>query len=120
MYSAYVLTEESKLILTDWLFNNNKILKDTMFLHHCTIEFGKPVRNPEFLNIEDELDIIGYAEDEFASAFIVGPCLSKNKIPHITISCAAGIKPFYSNKMLESAPIENISLKIKAIISNEQ
>jgi hypothetical protein len=49
------------------------------------------------------LKIIGQAYDEKCFAVLVENAKSKNKFPHITISCAEGIAPVYANELLEKA-----------------
>lgn len=56
------------------------------------------------------IKVVGYAEDEKAQAILVEfPHVDltkfeiKNKLLHITISCADGVSPAYSNELLEKA-----------------
>ncbi len=98
LYSSYELLPESKRILEEWLAENKKIIKDTKYLHHCTIEYGQDSYIPDvIIDRVSDLIILGYIEDESCSAFIVDACLSRNNCPHITISCKEDIGPVYSN-----------------------
>ncbi len=82
-----------------------------VFAHHST-NWYKPVSS-EGLEIgkKNTLKIIGQASDQKGFAVLVENAKSKNKFPHITISCAEGIAPVYSNELLEKAS-ENGSLEM--------
>ena len=51
-----------------------------------------------------EIEVVGYAEDERGSAVTIRlpPGLKRlsQRDPHVTISTANGVKPFYSNKLI--------------------
>lgn len=74
-----------------------------VFAHHST-NWYKPT-SLEGLEIGKKslLKIIGQAYDQKGFAVLVENPKSKNKFPHITISCAEGIPPVYSNELLEKA-----------------
>lgn len=74
-----------------------------VFAHHST-NWYKP-SSVEGLEIGKKslLKIIGQAYDQKGFALLVENTKSKNKFPHITISCAENITPFYSNELLEKA-----------------
>lgn len=74
-----------------------------VFAHHST-NWYKPtsVENLEIGN-KSLLKIIGQAYDENGFAVLVENTKSKNKFPHITISCAISVAPAYSNELLEKA-----------------
>ncbi len=71
--------------------------------HHSTIAF-KP-QNIDDIDVGAEfgLRIIGRVSDEKGDALLVESPKSKNKHPHITVSCAQGVSPVYSNEMIEKA-----------------
>ena len=50
-----------------------------------------------------KLKIIGRAYDEKGDALLVEDIKSENKYPHITLSCAEGVKPVYSHELIERA-----------------
>lgn len=52
------------------------------------------------------MKIIGQAYDQKGFAVLVENAKSKNKFPRITISCAEGVAPVYSNELLEKASKE--------------
>ena len=82
-----------------------------VFAHHST-NWHKPI-NVDGLEIgrQSKLKIIGQAYDQNSFALFVENAKSKNKYPHITISCAEHIQPVYSNELLEKAS-ENGSLEL--------
>ena len=82
-----------------------------VFAHHST-NWYKP-SSLEGLEIgkKSSLKIIGQAYDQKGFEVLVENAKSKNKFPHITISCAEGIAPVYSNELLEKAS-ENGSLEM--------
>jgi len=53
------------------------------------------------------MKIIGRAYDEKGDALLVENPKSKNKYPHITLSCAEGVSPVYSNELFEKASVLN-------------
>ncbi len=89
--------------------NPEKLLKmfpakhSKVFAHHST-NWYKPT-SIEGLEIGKKslLKIIGQAYDQKGFAVLVENIKSKNKFPHITISCAEGVPPVYSNELLERA-----------------
>jgi hypothetical protein len=60
---------------------------------------------------KSKLKIVGRAYDHKGDALFVKNPKSKNKYPHITISCAKKVLPVYSNELLEKASKEG-SLKL--------
>lgn len=74
-----------------------------VFAHHST-NYYKP-NSVEGLEIGKRslLKIIGRASDQNGFALLVENTKSKNKFPHITISCAEDVAPVYSNELLEKA-----------------
>lgn len=74
-----------------------------IFAHHST-NWYKP-SSLEGLEIGKKiiLKIIGQAYDKKGFAVLVENTKSKNKFPHITISCADDIAPVYLNKLFEKA-----------------
>lgn len=81
-----------------------------LFYHHSTNEFN-PKGVPE-LGKETSLKITGRLTTDKVDVLLVENPGSKNKYPHITLSTAEGVKPFESNKEIESnlskiVPIED-------------
>lgn len=77
-----------------------------VFAHHST-NWYKP-SSLEGLEVgkKSTLKIIGQASDEKGFAVLVENAKSKNKFPHITISCAEDVAPVYSNELLEKVSKE--------------
>ena len=99
-YLAVVLTPESRTELLQQVPAKHA----NVFAHHLTIAF-KPDESvySKYANLVGEttkMTITGEASDEQGQAVLVeGP--SENPNPHITISCAPGVKPAYSNTLLQ-------------------
>lgn len=81
---------------------------ENVFAHHCTIKY-KPDNGTEDIEVGSQqyIKIIGRASDEKGDVLLVENKKSKNKFPHITLSCAPEVKPFYSNELLEKAHQNN-------------
>ncbi len=60
-----------------------------------------------------DLEVVGWASDEFGQAVVVRGCESDNEHPHITVACDLGTKPFYSNELLSRGfePIDGPTLR---------
>ena len=78
-----------------------------IFAHHSTIAF-KP-KNVDGIEIgrKSLMKIIGRAYDEKGDALLVENPISENEYPHITLSCADNVPPFYSNELLKKASENN-------------
>lgn len=74
------------------------------YYHHSTIEFKpKDISNLDFGNYTPT-KIIGRITTDKIDALLIENPKSKNKYPHITLSTAAGVKPFESNAAFENNP----------------
>ncbi|KKU50008.1 MAG: hypothetical protein A3H69_03020 [Candidatus Sungbacteria bacterium RIFCSPLOWO2_02_FULL_47_9] len=117
-YLAAVLDEESKALLRAQFPPKHS----QEFYHHMTIAFRPSKEQYEKyagnLDGELELNIVGYAEDDRGQAVIVETPLSENSDPHITLSCAKGTSPVYSNELIKNAKaagtVKPVNLKIRA------
>lgn len=114
-YYGIFLSPESHEELLNWW--NNTVRKPLLmkpFAHHMTIKFkpsDEDVANySSMIGQNFELKVVGYAEDEKGQAVLVEPqgISSTNSNPHITISCADGVTPVYSNELLSlgSQPVD--------------
>lgn len=74
-----------------------------VFAHHSTIAFKPPTLDGVEVGKETPLNIIGRVSDEKGDALLVENLKSNNGHPHITLSCAEGVSPVYSNEMIEKA-----------------
>jgi len=97
IYNAIVLTDES----VQKLKKDFPPLHPNEFYHHVTLNFGKK-QFPENLGEEVTFRVVGHAYDEKGQAVVVTDISSDNEVPHITLSCADGVKPVYSNELVKS------------------
>jgi len=116
LYWAVLLNSDSKAGVLD-LFPPKH---GCIYGEHITLVFGPTTEQNKFfidkLGFEVEVNTIAYAEDDYGQAVAVDCPLSYNSIPHITISCATGVKPYYSNSILNKA-VKCDSLKIVGKVS---
>lgn len=84
---------------------------------HVTVSFRPSHEEVEIYPIGErvELEVVGVASDEKCQAILVSGVTSKNKHPHITISTAAGIKPVYSNELLDRGFSEVSGLRLEGV-----
>jgi hypothetical protein len=98
IYNALLLTPESQAVIKRKFPGKHP----NYYGEHITLEFA-----PKFMpdNVGDEIivDVIGHSFDISGEALVVSlnTMRSANDVPHITISTANGIKPYYSNKLLQ-------------------
>ncbi len=96
VYNAIVLTDDSVKLLKEWF----PPIHQNEYYHHMTINFGVK-KFPDNLGEIVSFRVIGENHDDKGQAVVVDS-ESDNPIPHITLSCADGVKPVYSNKLLEN------------------
>lgn len=77
-----------------------------VFAHHSTIAFKPGSLAGIELGKKQTIKILGRAFDEKGDALLVENPKSKNEHPHITLSCAEGVSPVYSNELLKQAVTE--------------
>lgn len=123
LYSAVVLTEESRSKLLEKFYDSLDIPEDIqLFAHHMTIIFGKelPEHLKQDLNKQVELYTTHVGISDTNLAVKVEGYYSTNKIPHITVSVKNGGKPVMSNDIENWVEMERIELKgiVKEIIRN--
>ncbi len=73
--------------------------------HHSTIAFRPGSLDGIDVGAEGKIAVIGRVHDEKGDALLVHNPKSTNKFPHITLSCAEGVRPVYSNEMIERAAL---------------
>ncbi len=117
IYIGAFLTNEAREKLLCFWRNTFGPLHQKAFAHHCTIAFRptpEQLTDPS-IGHAGHVTIISAVADLKAQAVGVIGATSNNEYPHITISCAEGISPVYSNKLMAFAtPIENgITLQTK-------
>ncbi len=79
---------------------------EVKYAHHSTIEFKPLTLEKIELGKKNKIKILGRVFDDKCDVLLVENPKSKNKFPHITLSCASGVSPVYSNKLLEEASKE--------------
>lgn len=107
---------ELKKIIREELTAGARIAPDwKVIAHHVTVLFGKDAKvwatnNPQEIGKEYTINVAGLACDEQACAVEVEIPLElpqdlqdalSQKIPHITVAVAPGVKPVYSNELLQ-------------------
>ncbi len=78
------------------------------YAHHITMAFKPSVEQAQSLAVwcgkPMNFTVVGEASDERGQVVAVSGVESNNAMPHITISCADGTKPVYSNELLANTP----------------
>jgi hypothetical protein len=93
----------------EFVLNKEELLKKfppkhkKVFGHHSTIAFKPQSLEGIEVGKKSLMKIIGRAFDEKGDALLVENEKSNNENPHITLSCADGISPVYSNELLKKA-----------------
>lgn len=74
-----------------------------VFAHHSTISFRPSGLEGIDIGRESSMKITARVFDEKGDALLVENSKSSFKYPHITLSCAAGVPPVYSNELIDKA-----------------
>jgi Fungal tRNA ligase phosphodiesterase domain. len=74
-----------------------------VFAHHSTIAFKPNDLAGIEVGKESSLKVVARVYDEKGDALLVENSKSKNQYPHITLSCAEGVSPVYSNELIKKA-----------------
>ncbi|WP_394222689.1 hypothetical protein [Alteromonas gracilis] len=115
-YSCYLVKSEQIKRIALPVHSNH-------FMHHITVDFGIP-NDSRLPPRPNNVQVIGVASDNKAQALVVavdGKTERKDgKLFHVTVSTADNVKPFYSNRLLESGytPTNPISLDVEPSIVN--
>ncbi len=96
----------------DFLIKTFRPIHSIVYGHHSTISFKPDELNDIEPGKKYKIKILGRVYDEKGDVLLVENKRSKNKFPHITLSCAEGVDPFYSNELLEKSFTAN---KIKLL-----
>ncbi len=72
-----------------------------VFGHHLTLEFNPNNFDNVHVGKKSKLKIIARIYDEKGDALLVETDRSKKIHPHITLSCAEGVRRAYSDEMIE-------------------
>ena len=87
----------------DFLIKTFRPKHNIVYGHHSTISFKPEGLSGIELGKKQKIKILGRTYDEKGDVLLVENKRSKNKFPHITLSCAEGVDPFYSNELLEKS-----------------
>jgi hypothetical protein len=112
VYLGVFLEPKSSDDLAEWFARAVMPLHETVYCHHMTVMFKPtPTMVGVFpLRVNCALRVVGWAADSMGQAVVVKPtcaldfATSDMKTPHVTVACAAGVKPFYSNQLLTDKP----------------
>jgi hypothetical protein len=99
MYTAEFIIDKQKL-LEKFPPKHEKV-----FAHHSTIAFKPESLKGIEIGEKSSMKIIARAYDEKGDALLVENPKSENENPHITLSCAKGVSPVYSNELIKNAII---------------
>lgn len=79
-----------------------------VFAHHITLFFKPSHVDMKKIGTKMNIKIIGRVFDEKGDALLIETNEeTQNKYPHLTLSCAEGVAPVYSNELIEKAFTEN-------------
>ncbi len=99
-YTGFFIDDPQKL------FSMFKPKHNNLYGHHSTNKY-KP-RSLDGVSVGKKvlLKIIGRAYDDKGDALLIENDWSENEYPHITLSCADGTTPQYSNELLKNSVID--------------
>lgn len=90
------------------------------YYHHSTIEFKPSNTNNIELGKKVKLAIIGRITTDKVDALLVENTKSKNRFPHITLSCAEGVAPVQSNREFENQPDKIVMFTTPTLIDTTE
>jgi hypothetical protein len=95
-----------------------------VYAEHITLSFQpNELQNKKWgflLGKKIKLIARDYYEDERGQAITIeGIHRDDQGTPHITISCAEGVKPFYSNKLIKGEKINRMSFSLEGIFAKK-
>lgn len=107
--------------------NNTELLKlvengyPNVYCHHMTIKYGNITELPDFIGVKFDFVSNAIYKDESAIAITGKAYNSKvkkmmkenNQHSHITICTAEGIKPVYSNVLIQTEVGEELKIKVQ-------
>ncbi len=117
-YVAIVLNDESAAALREMAVHEN------VYCHHLTVFFKPPKASFEedfggLLGKSVTIQVTGIAEDAQGQAVaceVDERVTLSNRRSHVTISCADGVKPQYSNELLETVSPEPLELTLEGTV----
>lgn len=114
IYVGIFLSKESRR----QLINAVEIRHVNLYAEHVTLAFGRHMR-PEYpLGLKVQLHISFLLEDERGQALVLhkeglGDLLAEEQIPHITVSTAEDVKPFYSNELIKKGRTQLLTKQLR-------
>jgi hypothetical protein len=98
LYTASFITDKESLL------KKFPPIHENVYATHSTIAF-MPETDLDGIEVGkiEKMKIIGRVSDKYGDALLVENPKSANAHPHITLSCADGVEPQYSNQMIEEA-----------------
>lgn len=108
---AVVLSPETAAALRGLAVHPN------VFCQHVTMAYRPTpdvyAKYASFIGHELEFDIVALALDANGQAVVVDGVPSEKEVPHITISCADGIKSSYSNTLFTNYERKEIPTRLR-------
>ncbi|MDA8611288.1 hypothetical protein N9L18_00270 [Candidatus Pacebacteria bacterium] len=109
-FAAVLLSAGSEALSSNSVHSN-------VFCHHVTLAYRPDPETAEkyegLIGEFVELRAVWMRTDEKGQAAIVSGIESENKHPHVTISCADGVEPVYSNELLAARKGKRTPLNIR-------
>jgi hypothetical protein len=104
-YAAVVLDDGSRRQLLYWWENHiGTPLHSNVLAHHMTLKFNPSADDLSILPLGEQvvLRVTGWAADDKSQVVRVkAAAKSANAVPHVTVAIAPGVKPVYSNELLQ-------------------
>jgi len=104
-YAAVVLDDSSRRQLLSWWEKHvGTPLHSNVLAHHMTLKFNPSADDLSVLPLGDKvvLRVTGWAADDKSQVVRVkAAAKSANAVPHVTVAIAPGVKPVYSNELLQ-------------------
>jgi|SRR6267154_1973371 len=119
VYAALFLTQESKKELLEVVLPKHPMV----YGEHITMAFGRHLREKYPIGEQVEVTVSTVFEDGRGQCVAADPgpireLFWDQQVPHVTISCAEGVKPFYSMDLMKDAGSVRgkVELKLKTIV----
>lgn len=91
----------------------------TVHCHHITMAFRPDhqtfSRYADMIGKSVEFEIVGVSHDDKGQAALVGGLMTE-KVAHVTISCAEGVAPAYSNELIAKETAAPFAMRGSAIV----
>lgn len=114
-YIAAVLDEASSAAL------RKLAVHPDVYCHHVTLAY-RPTQEvwEKYVGMvmtRVELIAVGMKRDEKGQAVLIEGIRSENAHPHVTVSCAGGVRPNYSNELLRDlGDMTHIHIPLSALV----